>query len=731
MEQSKTLGQSSLYNDQVSLYIEGVKCSKCIQKLETLPLRRGMENVLSSRYDQGSAVLKLEVRTNSESSSLQSWVSEIQSLGFKATPVFTNNEIEEKQKLENRNWLLRLGITFFIAGNIMIFSASIYTGAVNEWKSFFAFLSGILFLPILTYSATPFFKQALQSLKDHTFSADVAIAIALSWGALLSYVNLFRGNDNFYFDSTASFIFLILLSRYALLRMQNRFHSDLHPDTLFSSDPFYKNDRTSSTHQLHFKDLKASDRFTIKADQVVPTHCLLLSECTEVDTSMYNGESLPKLFKRGETLKAGMTNISQEIQVQAICPFAESELALLFNKIMQGKSEKTRAIVKAEKSTSLLLGVVSALTLLVLAYFGWHQQWNTGFQRALALFTIACPCALSFAIPLASFTAMKRSLEQGLFVKSPTFFEKINEIKKIYFDKTGTLTEGVLSFSNWLPSEPSKEIQAVIYSLEAESTHPLAKSICKHLKSSLEPSFQTALPVALPVENRSETPGSGISGIINGITYEIRALVNPTSSAAGFSLYKNSAFVTSALFTDHIKKDTQNVLSYLKKLNFSIGVLSGDHEQSVAKTTQALGIDKDLCFSSLNPEEKALKVTEEKSLMVGDGHNDALALSKAYVSIAVNGSAWTSLSAADSYASTGGVDALPLAFKMSQFYRRLIKQNITLSLTYNIAAGLAAILGFINPLTAAVLMPINSIIVISFTALAQPKLTKNKANGVS
>lgn len=705
-----------------NFFVEGVRCSKCVQKLENISAEHS--EVSESRFNKSRSLLTLYSPQMISPEEAVQW---IENKGYKAYFVESSSQVEDRRRKAHRQWLVRLAVTFFFASNLMMFAIALYMGAYGEWQKLFGWFCGILFLPIAFYSAVPFYKSAWQSLKDKRFSADLAIVIAFVWGSTLSYFNLFRGNTDFYFDSTASFIFLILLARYFLDRAQNSIESDLNPSLLFKTSPFFEKISGEKTKKVYYHQIENADHLKFSQGQTIPVDIELLSDVADIDTSLFSGESLPQSFYKGSTVKAGMIVLNSSLQGRALGSFKESELHQIFEGVIRNRHEKTKAHAKAEIYAQRLLTVVSFLSILILFMFGFQGQWTEGFRRALALFTIACPCALSLAIPLASVMTLKRAMERGLFIKSPLFFERLQNIHGVIFDKTGTLTYGNLEFQSFEPAYPAQGVLQLALAMELKSHHPIAQSLSRHLQA------QKINPVEL--ESWQETPGVGIEATYLGKQYQITRLSNPThKELTGFELTHivdgSKAVLLKSYFKDHVRPEAKDLISNLKSRGLELYLLSGDRADVVATIADEIGLDKQHLFAPLNPQQKAAfldaaQKNNKNYLMVGDGHNDALALSKASTSLAVKGCAETSLRAADAYSQKSDLRIIFSALQLGRFYDRLIRQNVGLSLTYNLIAGSLAVAGLVDPLMAAVLMPINSLVVIGATVLAQPRKTKD------
>lgn len=703
---------------ELNFFVDGVRCSKCVHKLENLNFEHS--EITGSRFNKARSVLTLET---SESLSPESAIQLIESKGYKAFFIESSKDSENRRQITHRNWLTRLVVTFFFASNLMMFAFAIYLGASKEWQRLFSWLCGLLFLPIVFYSAIPFYQSAWQALKDKRFSADLAIVIAFVWGSLLSYANLLSGNSNFYFDSTASFLFLILLARYLLDRAQNSIESELNPSLLFKTSPLFEVSSAGIMKKVYYHQILKDSHLHLKQSQTLPVDIILLSDSADMDTSLFSGESLPQTFYKGDILKSGTLVMTPNIEGIALGTFQDSELNKIFEGVIRNRHEKTKANAQAEVYSHRLLTIVSILSIGVLLAFGLQSEWAEGFRRALSLFTIACPCALALAIPLASVITLKRGMELGLFVKSPLFFERLQNINGIVFDKTGTLTIGQMDFHSWDPPIPNNFHLQLLLAMELNSSHPIAKSLCRILR---EQKIE-----AIPIECWKETPGVGVEAQHLGLTYKISRITNSNQKAlTGFELTLNKEVLLTAYFKDQIRSEAPNLIKILRQNNYEVHLLSGDRQDVVDSIAKELNLAKYHYKSEMTPQEKAHFLELESSqknkkyLMVGDGHNDALALSKASASIAVHGCAETSLRAADAYSQSNNLNIVLSAINLGNFYHRLIKQNVFLSLTYNLIAGTLALSGHVDPLMAAILMPINSFIVIGATVLARPKEIK-------
>jgi Cu2+-exporting ATPase/Cu+-exporting ATPase len=350
-----------------------------------------------------------------------------------------------------------------------------------------------------------------------------------------------------------------------------------------------------------------------------------------------------------------------------------------------------------------LIITVFATAILFFAIYSF-VDFSEAFNRSLALLVLACPCALAFGSPLTYGLALKKAQRSGILIKNPTSLERILKVKNVFFDKTGTLTEGNLSLSHTEPMVIPAELQKIILSLEAGSYHPVAFAIRK--------AWTTA--EFLPVADFQENLGVGIRGQVLGQTYEIKSVGESThESELAVEVKKDGQFIARLYFTDALRVDSNQAIQELKQKDLSCYILSGDKKSRVLEIARQVGIVPAHAYCELYPEDKQAFVQKlTPSCMIGDGANDSLSLQSADVGIAVKGSVDLSLRHADVYLTRGGLSPFLEFIQLAEITQATLYRNLTLSLVYNLAGGLLALMGFISPMMAAILMPLSSLLVI-------------------
>ncbi|WP_374074117.1 heavy metal translocating P-type ATPase [Bdellovibrio bacteriovorus] len=679
-------------------FAEGLHCSSCVHLLEKLP--QFYEHISSARVNFAQSTVAIQI---ADEGSLAQAAHVIQELGYKPTLLSPQDNIVEKYKEENRGHLKRIAVAGFCAGNTMLFVIPVYAGLAGTWAEVFNFLSFLLFLPILFYSAVPFYKGAWNSLKYQVVNVDLPITIAMLSGFALSTVNLLKHEGAIYYDSTASFIFFILSARYLLKRVQQNYLSPTRVQSFFRTEKYLRISH-SEEKSIPWSHAQVGDLLKVQRHQTLPSDCLLESPQGTLDMSLFNGESMPKTFSQGMKVFAGTKVLDESVLVRVQVPFGESKLGQLLKQLDQSALQKSHFVTLSDKLAQKLIVTVFAIALM---FFFFYMSVNPteAFNRSLALIVLACPCALAFGSPLTFGLALKKAQKLGILLKDATSLERIQKVKNVFFDKTGTLTEGNLQISHSEPATIPQDIQKIVLSLEASSYHPVAFALRKAWATSSELHI---------VSNVQEILGRGVSGKIDGNHYEIRHLAESTHEVeTGIEVLKNGQSLCRIYFIDALRNDSRSAVQRLQRQGIDCFLLSGDKKSRALQAAEACGIAKENTFGELFPEDKkAILEKHSFTCMIGDGANDSLSLQTADVGIAVKGSVDLSLQSADVYFMRGGLSPLFDLMDLGKQTRHVLVRNLTLSLVYNTLGGALALLGFINPMMAAILMPLSSLAII-------------------
>ncbi len=701
------LGQfRSLYCERenpraMKFFVEGVRCSKCIAKIENLSLRNPDLNRLEVDLANQMAFVELK----SPDLSFGRVAEEISGLGFRVVPLQPEEDAVSKWKQESRRDLVRLGVAAFCAGNIMMLAFATYFGLSGEMKSQFEYLQLALYLPVVTFVAYPFYQGFFSGLRQKSLSIDGPMAVASFLGFAVSTWNLFRQTGSIYYDSLSGFLFLILATRFAQKRTRFQYLKYLRP--------------TALAETLKARLLKGEGWVWVRSDQLakdntilveknewIPADGLLINSEAVIDLSVLNGESLPRRIQTGFAVKAGSRLLTDSAQIVVQKSGAQTLLGHLLSSLKRDSFDDTEFSKLSNRASQILLQIVLAIAALTLIS-GFFLNFEVQFEKALALIILACPCAMAFGTPLAFSFSMKRAQDRQIIVKSAKVFEAIRTVKTVFLDKTGTLTERFWNLTHSSLETVPEHFKQVILALESRSQHPIAFAL-REIWS------QVKIPADLQVANYQEIPSLGVQGDLQGHHWQFKSFQE--GSAKSFGLFQDQKMVWSFQLNPVFQEGSREAVQFLLKRGYDVRLLSGDTKAETMKAAEALGLSESAVSADLTPQRKSEIVQMTPNcMMIGDGVNDSLALQAAQVGIAVKGGVDLALQSADVLFLNEGLGSLPELMKIAGNARGQIRRNLTSALVYNVIGGVAALLGWVNPFVAALLMPASSLYILATT----------------
>lgn len=710
---------------QMRFYLEGVHCVACLWLTEKLP--EFVPGVEFLRLNLSSNVATLRLKPHGKFSEA---ACELLRLGYRPHPVVVG-ESEMLQKKENQKHLIRIGIAGMASGNIMLLAVALYAGATGSLAEIFKWTSFLLFIPILFYCSIPFYKGAWSSLRKKQISIDVPIVFGLFMGTGLSFVNLLRGSNDIYFDSLSTLNFLLLSTRF-LLRKVNQQALNLSQLMHFLAPSRGRRRLSDQTYEEVKSDaLREGDLVQVLPGECFPADGVIVDGESRINCALLTGESHLLAVKKGSRVHAGTWNQDAPLELRVLTAGPGTRLGKILSSVEEGLTRKAPIVSfldRVGQAFVVAVFVLSGVGFLV----GLNTSWNEAFSRALAISIIVCPCTFALATPLAMSLAIGRAAKRGILVKSAELIERLSHVKTVFFDKTGTLTEGQLQIMDWKELLPNAT-QALI-ALESRSVHPIAKAVVRH--------FRTHLGLNTPiqqVEEFLEKPGVGVSGRIGKNFYQIRSAIEFTTSTAGeetknenetetetqIVLWQDDQRAGVLTLADRVRSDSKKAIDDLRTLGLDIYLLSGDLAGPVHRVASYLGIPLQNVVAQASPERKSeILKRNPKSLMVGEGANDAIALASAYASVAVQGGMEMSIRAAGAYSSKPGVNPIPSLIMISQETMNVIRKNLFFAVVYNIFGIAAALSGYLSPLFAAVLMPMSALTVFLSTMIGTSRLRK-------
>jgi heavy metal translocating P-type ATPase len=697
----------------IKLYLEGVHCIACLWLIEKIP--QILKGVLRANFDFDNSVVSI---TTTKGASLSEVAKLLDKLGYTPHPIKNDDEISKLKANEERSYLIKLGIAMACMGNILLFSISIYAGLEGNLKSTFNWLSFLISLPVVTFCAMPFYRSALSSLRNKKPNMDLPISVALIAGTGSGLFSLITNIGETYFDSLTSLVFLLLLSRYCLLkiRQQGVTSSNLEYFSSFGNVTVLKNLLTREGKTVLAKYVSINDLLQINEGGIIPADGVVIEGEAFLNTSLLTGESLPMRSSKDDFVFSGTEIISGELVIRVKETGVKTKLGRILSSVKKLSKKQTPFSSLSQKVSQFFISLVFLISLGTVAYF-WQQGTPlVGITRALTLLIVTCPCALALATPLALTATLQKLLKVGIVLKTEDVVEKLHKARNIYLDKTGTLTEGHFQVID-LSLEMTPKLRSIIWTLEKRARHPIATALTSYIEG-LGPVDEMKLKDWL------ETPGIGVSGVIDDQFYQLKRTKFYAGAGTSVSLYQDDDLLISIVLKDKARSDSKSIIDELKTMGLNPIIISGDTKKEVEDLALEVGINKDQVYSEISPEGKlALLTKDPNSIMVGDGANDAMALKKASIGIAVKGSLDISLEAADIYFTRAGISSLKNLINSSMTAIKVIKINMLFSLLFNLVGSYLALTGKITPLIAAVLMPLSSLSVLLSTYLFSKEKT--------
>lgn len=705
------------YNEninQASLILEGIVCAACVwlseRYISSLP---GVYE-----FNVNYATHRAQVKWDKTQIKLSDILAAISSIGYLAHPL-DPDRVEAIHRKEKKLFLRRLAVAGLGAMQVMMLSVALYAGEYYgieaRLEQLFRWISLIIATPVVLYSARPFFAGAGRDLKLKQLGMDVPVALAIGLAYIASFWATLFNRGEVYFDSVTMFSFFLLTGRF--LEMNARHRAGQATEELIKLVPAMANKIDAQRIRgIAVSELQSGDQILVRPGEVIPVDGHVIDGNSSVDESILTGESLPVDKKIGDTVIGGTHNIESPLTVAVDHIGEHTVLAAIRRLLDQAQAQRPRLALIADRVASYFVFVLLVCVVLVAAWWTYYDA-GQAFWVVLSLLVITCPCALSLATPVAITVAIGRLTKEGVLTTKSHALETLPKITDIVFDKTGTLTLGQLQLTKIKTYIDISEEQALVLaaSLEQRSEHPLAQCLVQ----------QNSQPL-LTLENIKSIAGQGVMGELNNETLRIgnwnfvkstlaTDIADETGENTCVYLAKGSQLVAMFCFSDSLRADAQQLISYLQQTGIRTHLFSGDQPRIVENIARQLGI-KD-AKGALLPQDKLQLVTELQQqgavvAMVGDGVNDAPVLAAAQVSVAMGSGTQLAQASADMILLSNSMLKLAQAIAIARQTVRLIKQNIWWAISYNVVALPLAATAFVAPWMAAIGMSLSSLVVV-------------------
>ncbi|MDP7009348.1 MAG: heavy metal translocating P-type ATPase [Phycisphaerales bacterium] len=707
--------------DQIELKIDEMNCAACTGKVEkALSAVEGVESVsVAIPTGRGTVTgvhldgaLLAKVATNA---------------GYPATvvdagidPAKMATEIEQRQRKNAADWKRRaiLGVSIWAPFETLHWTHE-SLGLSGPWIPWIMFAASTVSMLVV---GSGFFTSAFAAAKRMQTNMDTLISIGASSAYFFSLFVFIAKNYGYetghpmYFMEAAALLAIISIGHWLeatssakagsaireLLRMQPDVAEIIHAD--------------GTTSEIATGDVVEGMRLLVRPGSRIPVDGFVIEGASEVDESIVTGEPLPVAKHVGDTLIAGSMNTSGQLTLETNVDGRHTTVSRIAQLVTNAQSSKAGMQRLADKVAGIFVPIV--LLIAAITVVGWFivGDTETGIVSAVTILVISCPCALGLATPMAVMVAAGESSLRGILVKDAGSLELAGKTVTCIFDKTGTLTLGKPVVEQVLPEAGTTEDELIriAASVESPSEHPIASSILNEANRR-----QLEVPI---VSNFEASPGIGVRGTVEG-----RNVAVLRDDAATCRVEVEGTFVGRISVTDELRADAKNTVHRLDQLGIEVHMLSGDRRSNALAVATQVGIHPERVHAEASPSSKTDIVASlpRPSMMVGDGMNDAAALTASDVGVAIASGTNVAMESASIIIPSDSIESAAESVSIARDTLKTIKQNLVFAFMYNVAAiPLAAfgVLGPHGPLIAAAAMGFSDITVIGNAILLKRKL---------
>ncbi len=673
--------------EEVRIQVDGLRCASCVWVIEQVLERTpGVEQVMVS-YATGRA----SIRWNPRRIDLTAVAGRIAALGYRPRAL-------GEEAVPDRDLMMRLGVAAFCAMNLMMLYASLYTGWFDvmdpRFAALFRWLSLLLATPVAFWCAAPFFAGAVSGLRRHVLHMDlpIALGVAILYGH--GVITTITGHEG-YLDSLGMLVALLLAGR--MLESRGRRRAVEAAMSLAATAP--RTARRQRGEQLETVDasaLRAGDHIDVGSGEEFAADGVVTEGAGQVRMALLTGESEPVAVGPGHRVVAGSILLDGALTVRVEAVGGQTMLSRMAAQLEQAADRGMRPTA-ADRIAPWFTGATLVVAIITCAGWWLTRGADVALTRTVAVLVVTCPCALALSQPLAAAAGLGAAARRGLLFRSADALLDLVDIDVVAFDKTGTVTAGNVSVLD--ADDGALRIAA---GLERYSMHPIARAIVEEAVNR---------DIALPRgEDVQEEVSFGIRGRVDGVQWQLAS-----GGPGSLLLSDGDGREHRITLGDVIRPDAAATVRELGADRLDVALLTGDHAEVAGRIAAAAGIGT--VHARCNPEQKAAWIadrqrTGQRVLFAGDGLNDGPALAQADVGIAMGSGAASSVLVADGVIARPSLAPILAARRVARSCRQIIRSNQRRSLAYNAVAVSAAAAGFINPLVAALLMPLSSGLVI-------------------
>ncbi len=705
---------------EVDVLVDGVRCAACVWLIEKLVGE--LPGVHGVRVN--FATHRARIRFAPDETPVDRVFDAVARLGYLPRP-YTAGEAERQARRDRRRLLVRFGTAAFLSMQLMGYSIALYAGYFHgidpDSRWLLQVLAGAVATPVVFYSGWPFLQGAWRSMANRAPDMDLLVAVGVlsAWGYSVYAV---RSGQEVYFDSAAMIVTLILLGRLFEAGARGRASAGIDRLLRLAPDTAHRQ-RDGRLEDVDAAALAPGDRIQVRPGERFPVDGKVLAGHTEIDASAATGEPDPVSAGPGDPVLSGTLNLTASVTVRATATAAGSFIGRVARLVEEAQARRAPVQAVADRVAARFVPAVGMTAAATFAY--WHLAGagtGTALLRAVAVLVVACPCALGLATPLAILVGTGAAARRGVLFRGGDVLEALGRVSRAGFDKTGTLTRGWPRVVAVRPARDRTEAEllAAAARVESASAHPLSRAVLDEARArGIDPG-----PAPAGVAAR---PGLGVAAEVNGQAVRVgsRAFLEQAGIAVPpkgegrcteVHVAAGSAYLGALALEDQIRPGAREAVAALAARGIAPALLTGDRPGPARRVAAAVGIGE--VHAELTPEGKTRWVRErqkagERVLLVGDGINDAPALSAADVGCALAGGTDIALETSDLVLTRPDLGRLVLAVAVARRTLVVVRQNLGWAFAYNAVAIPLAATGRLAPVWAAAAMAGSSLAVLA------------------
>ncbi|MEQ8323721.1 MAG: heavy metal translocating P-type ATPase metal-binding domain-containing protein [Vicingaceae bacterium] len=704
--------------ESVTLKLPGIHCSSCLWLLERLSrLHRGVV-----RSELNFLRKEASITYNKEEISLRKLAELLKSIGYE--PNIALDESKRKQATRKRDlgFIYRLGIAGFAFGNIMLLSFPEYfeEGMYEDpsFGAFFGYINLILATPVFFYCANPYFISAWKGLRNKFLNIDVPVSVGILVLFFRSAYEILSHTGSGYMDSLTGLVFFLLIGRWFQNRTYQALSFEKDYEQYFPLGITRISKKGKETVLLN--QVETGDRLLIRSGELIPADSMLKKGKALIDYSFVTGEADPVEVSGSQILYAGGRQRGEQIEIEITKTFSQSYL-------MQLWKYEDKSVGKTKSLNGIIDRVSQYFTLIVLlvaigsGIFWYFLNPALMVHAVTSVLIIACPCALALTIPFVYGNGLKLLEKTGLYLKDAIYIERLSEIDYIVFDKTGTITSQTTKQVSYHGRELKRAEKMAVSALASNSGHPLSRAVVEFISMDSD----------LNITDYKEDLGKGISGKVANTNIRVGSphylgITNPVETTA-VHVEIDEIYAGYFSITNAYRKGLKSMLNSLGP-DLPMEVMTGDGDSERSQLVDIFGHRSNLHFNMLPMDKlmhiKNLQSKGHKVLMIGDGLNDAGAISESHVGISISDNIYGFLPSCDAIMEANFFHRLGDILSFCKTSISVVKANFLISFSYNIIGMLFAVQGHLSPVLAAILMPVSSVSVVAFAVIATNYLAR-------